>query len=255
MALMDEFREEREQIKNAPFKKRLEYFWEYNKTKVLIIAFVTIMLSSMIYNFATKKDAALYVAMIDCLQDDTLAAEYEANFEELLAINPKKEDVIFDASYLVSGATDFADTSLTDSLSVRVATGEIDAFISGEAFFSAYAVGDVFVDLRTVLSPEDLAHYEDNLYYIDYKHIEEGYANDKNNVMSDVNYLLDMKPRNPETMENPIPIGIYLEHTTEEFSATYRFSKKEPTVFGIIYNHCDIENIVTFLDLITGRNA
>ena len=98
MAVMDEFREEREQIKNAPFKKRLEYFWEYNKTKVLIIAFVTIMLSSMIYNFATKKDATLYVAMIDCLQDDTLAAEYEANFEELLAINPKREDVIFDAS-------------------------------------------------------------------------------------------------------------------------------------------------------------
>ena len=57
MPLMDEFKEEREQIKKASFKKRFEYFWEYNKTKVLIITFVTIMLSSMIYNAVTKKEA------------------------------------------------------------------------------------------------------------------------------------------------------------------------------------------------------
>lgn len=256
MPLMDEFKEEREQIKNAPFKKKLEYFWEYNKLKVFIVTFLVIMLSSMIYHAVTQKDAALWVAMIDCLQDDALAAEYQANLAEALEVNTAREEVILDASYLLSGATDFADNSLTEALSVRVATGEIDAFMAGEEFFSAYAVGDVFVDLRTILSPEDITYYEDNFYYIDYAHIEKGYDNSKlnNQVDGDIRYLLDMQPRNPETMENPIPIGIYVT-PTEEFQSAYYFSKKEPTVFGVIYNHCDVENIMTFLDMMTGRTS
>ena len=255
MPLMDEFVEEREQMKNASFWKRLEYFWDYNKTKVIITTFVVIMLSSMLYNFITKKDPAIWIAMVDCLEDSTLGPEYETALTELLGVNTKKEEVIIDSSYLVSGAADFADTSLTDALSVRVATGEIDVFISGEEFFSAYAVGDVFVDLRTILSPEDMEYYKDQLFYIDYAHIEEGYQSEEieNLALADVNYLLQIQPRNPETMKNPIPIGIYLE-TTEEFQDAYYFSTKEPIVFGAIYNHCDIENIVTFLHMITGRD-
>ena len=31
MALMDEFKEERESIKNKSFKEKMDYFWCYNK--------------------------------------------------------------------------------------------------------------------------------------------------------------------------------------------------------------------------------
>lgn len=256
MALMDEFKEEREAMKQAPFKKRLAYFWEYNKTRVIICTFLVIMISSFIYNFVTQKDAALWVALIDCIQDDALAPEYEANLAEALGVNPQKEEVILDASYLVSGAEDFADTSLSEALSVRVATGEIDAFLSGESFFSAYAVGDVFVDLRTVLSPEDFAYFEDSLYYLDYARIEEGFddVDVTNGATRDITHLLEMQPHNPETMKDPIPVGIYVE-PTEDFADVYHFSKKEPLVFGVIYNHCDAERITTFLDMMTGRNS
>lgn len=258
MALMDEFKEEREQIKNAPFKKRLEYFWEYNKTPVIICTVLVIMFSSILYNYFTQKDTALWVAFIDCLEDDTLAAEYEANLTEVLGVNTNDEEVKLDTSYLVSASADYADNSLTEALSVRVATGEIDAFLSGENFFSAYAVGDVFVDLRTVLSPEDLAYYEDSLYYLDYARIEDGYDFDidtsSNQTLDDINHLLQMQPQNPETMEDPVPVGIYV-NPTEEFSQAYQFSKKENLVFGVIYNHCDVENIMTFLNMITGRNS
>ena len=36
MPLMDEFKEERASIKNAPFKKKLRYFWDYYKWHVII---------------------------------------------------------------------------------------------------------------------------------------------------------------------------------------------------------------------------
>lgn len=249
MALMDEFKEEREQMKTQPFKKRLAYFWEYNKLPVILVLCAVIMLSSILHHILTKKDPALWVAMIDCLQNDTAAQEYEANLAEKLGIDTSKYEVLLDASYQVSASADVADNSLSEALSVRVATGEIDAFVSGETFFSAYAVGDVFVDLRTVLTPEQLAYYDDSLYYIDYARIEDGTSNQFTN---DLEHLSEMQPRSPETMENPVPIGIYV-NPTEEFKNSYQFSKKEDLVFGIIYNHGDINYITTFLDTMTGR--
>lgn len=256
MALMDEFKEEREQIKNAPFKKRLEYFWDYNKVRVIIAASLVVMFTSIFYHIITQKDTVLYVAMVDCLQEDTLAAEYEANLTEVLGVNTKKEKVLLDASFLVSSSSSMGDTSLTDALAVRIATGEIDAFLSGEAFFSAYTLSDVFMDLRTVLSPEDIAYYESSFYYLDYAIIESAFANDSSaNQDEDLaTYLLEVQPRNPETMKNPIPVGIYVT-PTDEFQAAYKFTPNEDIVFGVIYNHYDIENIITFLDRMTGRDA
>ena len=39
MAVMDEFKEERERMKSQPFKVRFAYFWDYHKFHVLIAAF------------------------------------------------------------------------------------------------------------------------------------------------------------------------------------------------------------------------
>ncbi len=248
MALMDEFKEERAQMKNQPFLKRLEYFWDYNKLPVLLGLFLVIMVSSILYNALTQKEVGLWVAMVDCIQDPTPAEEYRANLIEKLGIDTSEYDVRLDTSYQISATTDSGDSSLAEALSVRVATGEIDVFLADETFFSSYAVSDVFVDLRTVLTSEQLAKYADNFYYIDYARIEEE-ATDP--IAKDLMYLSEMQPHNPETMEKPIPIGIYVT-PTEEFKKSYYFSKKEDLVFGIVFNHGDINYITTFLDTMSG---
>ena len=249
MPLMDEFKEEREAMKNQPFLKRLAYFWEYNKLRVIITLLVVIMLSSYIYHLATRKDVVLWVAMIDCMETETEMPSYEDILTTQLGINTAREEIRLDASYLVSASSDMADTSLTDALSVRIATGEIDAFISGESFFSAYSISDVFVDLRTVLTPEQIAAYEDDFYYLDYAHIENS---DTDEVTNDLDYLTNLQPRNPETMKNPIPIGIYVE-PTDEFNQHYVNASGDDMVFGIVYNHTNIDYITTFLNSMSGQ--
>ncbi len=249
MPLMDEFKEERAQMKNQPFLKRLEYFWDYNKLPVILGLFLVIMLSGILYNVFTQKEVALWVAIVDCVRDDLPAEQYEADFIETLDIDTSKYDVRLDASYQLVGSSTMADTSLSDALSVRVATGEIDAFLAGEAFFTSYTEIDAFVDLRTVLTPEQIAQYEDSFYYIDYARIENESDDQTSN---DLSYLSEVQPRNPESMEKPIPVGIYVT-PTEEFGKAYYFSKKENLVFGIIYNHGNIDYITAFLDTMTGN--
>ena len=53
MALMDEFKEERESIKNKSFKEKLDYFWCYYKwwiiTPIIIVFIAGNLISAKIY--------------------------------------------------------------------------------------------------------------------------------------------------------------------------------------------------------------
>ena len=59
MAKMDEFREEREAMKNAPLKDRIAYFWEYNKLETTIAVVAVISVISIAVTILGKKDVLL----------------------------------------------------------------------------------------------------------------------------------------------------------------------------------------------------
>ena len=59
MAVMDEFREEREALKNADLKTKWQYFLDYYKWWVIGIAAALAFVISMIYSALTAKDNAL----------------------------------------------------------------------------------------------------------------------------------------------------------------------------------------------------
>lgn len=251
MALMDEFKEERAQIKNQPFKKRLQYFWDYNKWTVIAITFVVIMVSSIIYSNLTRKDTALWVAMVDCIQIDDKAESYKDALIETLEVDTSTHNVYFDTAYQVSAAYEVADNSVAEALSVRLATGEIDVFLANETLFTGYSSSDAFVDLRDVLTPEQLDYYKDSFYYIDLALVEELSSN---NLLDENPAIYDIDHRSPEGMKDPAPIGIYVTGT-DEFRSSYIFENGQEVVFGVVYDHCDVNYITTFLDTMTGRNS
>ena len=102
-------------------------------------------------------------------------------------------------------------------------TGDLDAVVFDSIVFNNYANNEVFLDLRTVFTEEELARYRDNLYYVDYAQIEAANA-DSNYVNEDLvsgedGSTMDQedileeaeKHRHPEAMEKPVPVGIYID--------------------------------------------
>ena len=53
MAVMDEFREERENLKNASFQKKWQYFWDYYKIHTFVVLFVILIAGVTIYQSVT----------------------------------------------------------------------------------------------------------------------------------------------------------------------------------------------------------
>ena len=249
MAVMDEFKEERENVKAQPFKKRLEYFIDYYKWHVIIIAFGLIFCISMIHHLMTSKDTAFMAVLIDCIANEETEDQYTAELEELFGIDTQKEEIFLDSSFQISVE---ANSSTTEILFVRIAAQQLDVMLSPEDIFDRYIYNDVFIDLREVLSPEQLAYYEDSFYYVDYAKILD--QTEYEATLTDIGYVDTTNHRSTEGMEQPIPIGIYVTGS-EDFQKHYTFnSDNQEVVFGLAAYSEHMDYALQFLDHMTGRS-
>ncbi len=174
MAKMDEFREEREQIKHAPLPKRLEYFKDYYLVPVLITVAAVVFLIVLARSVLFKKEEVLYVSLINFADLGAAEENLVEPFEELY-INPKKEQVTVDRSTSIS--TEKEEINFVkynyeseQKLLTLVLAGEIDLMVSGEDVIEHYEEQDWFDDLSAILDEETLKELDGSgriLYYND----------------------------------------------------------------------------------------
>lgn len=250
MAVMDEFKEERERMKSQPFKVRFAYFWDYHKFHVLIAAFVLFFVIDLGYSWLTQKDTAFMAMFINCYADQEKAEAYTTALTEKMGIDTKEEEIRLDYSVQITGnGTDYETSQL---VGVRMAAREVDVMVTDETTFEGYTKSDAFLDLSQVLTSEQYEYYKDSFYYIDYALIESGYYDNIDYTSQEASETVDH--RTTEGMEKPVPVGIYVD-AAESFKECYRFKNDQEAVFGVI-GYVEGEHLdrsLLFLDLMTGR--
>ena len=246
MAVMDEFREEREALKNGTFKQKMAYFWCYYKWHVIITVAAAAIIASFIYEFVTQKDSAFYGVFLNSfVMDDS--GEYLQGFAEAAGIDTNEFDIGIDNSLFISKeGMDQNTVASVQKLMVYIAAAEIDVVASDTETFEQYANNNNFADLRDVLSPQQIEKYEPYFYYVDQKAIaEKDAANDANDLDYVPNYP---DPTKPEEMQQPVPVAIYIDSSNPLFEH-YQFSKS-PVVIGVVVNTPRPETATAFIDYI-----
>ncbi|MBQ8802305.1 MAG: hypothetical protein IJZ53_01540 [Tyzzerella sp.] len=207
MALMDEFREERENIlKNGTKKEKLAYFWEYYKWYVIIPAIIIIAVGSYIHHLVTAPEPLLNGVLLNVT---------EINTEEIIADFCKEQEIDTDdysvdlntgVNYVANDDTGMANYESSQALMAWVSAGSVD-FINGDLeSVTELAYKGYFVDLTEVLSEEQIEKYEPYFLYIDQEIITEvNRLQDANEEMPDIETPDCTKP---EEMEDPIPVMI-----------------------------------------------
>ena len=163
MALMDEFKEEREQIKTAPLSKKLQYFKDYYLMTTLFAAFVIIVMVLLLRSTVFRRRESLYVCMVNFQAAEEADREVAEAFARQ-AFSNKKDYVRIDANTYI--AVDEAEADLIkysyedeEKLLAMVMSGSLDFMASGEDVMERYAAQDWFDDLSQILDPallEDL---------------------------------------------------------------------------------------------------
>lgn len=247
MALMDEFKEERENIKNGTWQQKLAYFWEYYKWYVIIPAIIIFSLVWYIHHMITKTDDVLHGLFINAhtMEAQTSADELAAEFIEDMKIDTKEYSVTFNTSinYIAEDDSGTANYETIQAMMAWIAAGTID-FMSGDKdAITDLAYKQYTVDLKEVLSEKEIAKYEPYFLYIDEAVIEaRSKAFENNEDGSDIAIPDSTKP---ETMEKPIPVMIDMSKC-EALSEIY--GDTDSLVLGIANNAPNVETIVHFLE-------
>ena len=172
MARMDEFREEREMMKERSLGERLEYFWEYNKLNVIIALVAVISVVSIIYTVVTKEDIILegvilnrYWTEMEGLGCDKIKSAY-LEYREL---DPEEYTISVNGA-LIYADPDVAELALESSEAVQIITSQaltasLD-FITGDVESLMYFDEIEYLgDLRNYLTDEQIQAYSEYFVY------------------------------------------------------------------------------------------
>lgn len=251
MAVMDEFKEEREALKKGTLKQRFNYFWDYYKWHVIISIFAALLIGSFIYQLATNKEVVFNAILLNAnLQDehDTYSQEYA----EYAGIDLTKNSVLFDSTiYTLGHVSDEATSTASQKLLALTSSGAVDVMISDTSSIQPYANSEMFYDLRNILTEEQIATYEPYFYYVDQKTLDEIAA--ANNAF-DFDFVPTYPdPSKPEEMTEPIPVGIYLDECEILLEKYHFMQENNPdirVVLGVYSNSEQLDNTLKFIDFI-----
>lgn len=213
MSIHDEIKEQQQKTKDMTPKDKLSYFWDYYKihtiAAVLAIAFVI----SIIRAYVTHKDYGFYATLINAMSpgiNDDTSVIWADEFLEFAGLNADDYQVYIDTSVVISedAGTPYA-ASNREKMVAMMQVGEINAIISDTETFESYAQVEYFHALESIFTAEELAPYQDYLYYTDaatFDRDEESTLNYEEQQKAV--YEQDIDHTDPSTMKDPVAVGI-----------------------------------------------
>lgn len=242
MTIREAIKAQEKSIKNRSFKERLSFFWEYYALKTFALLAAVIVVVAFIVSIVTNKDYALTCMFFGAEATQT-SEDYLSGFVQAADIDPKKYQLSVQMGPDVRMDQQIS-TEIYQSMETfiaMVAAGSMDCFAGKEDHFLYYAYMDYAVDLRTVLSPEELETLSPYLYYVDAELIRQQEAADGGYADA---YMQRSDPTKPEEMQDPVPVAVSLEAATEDFKNNYRFTGTN--LMGICANSKQKENALAF---------
>ncbi len=245
MPVMDEFREERQALRNGTLKDKLSYFIYYYKWHTIAAVAVIAMIVSFVTQLLNRKEMAFYACILNSVELEAAEA-YNQGFAEYAGIDTGTYDLMFDSTlYMSPDGLDEYSVASTQKLMVYIAAGELDVIVSDPGGIQNYANNETFYDMRDFLTPEQVAAYQDHFYYIDMAVVEE--KNAAVDALDDTYVPRYPDPRDPEAMRDPRPVGLYLDGSN--IRESYHF-KDEDVVLCVLLNGQHPENTRKYIDYV-----
>lgn len=258
-----ETKNQHEKMKDKPLKEKVAYYFGYYKFHALGALLICFVIYSIIHAVVTSKNYCFGAMIVNSANIDN--EKLSESFAEYADFDTNKYECYILANESESLGTGSMDAASFTRFAALLSSKDLDITIYDSSVFYRKAIESVYLDLTTVLSPEDIEKYKDNFYYIDKKDIEEAVrrandpdADNNNNTspyrLSYEEAIKDVEThRDPSSMSNPIPVGIIIEDAP--FITTLDAYYDSIPVLGIITNSERIPSAVEFIHYIYDENV
>lgn len=178
MALKDEIKEQQNKLKGQPFKKKLEYFFDYNKWTLCVIGLVIIGISIFISQYKdAHRPKALY-GLIMNLDIFVNVDDIADSFAKEQGINNKKTPIHLDPTifYRVNedGGITYSDVYTPVFIQQLMSEDSLDFFTIDVTTLDYFSNGRFLTDLSEFLDEEVYADFEPYIHYVEVTDKETG---------------------------------------------------------------------------------
>ena len=260
-SIYGEIREQNRKTKNMSLKGKLGYFWDYYRIHTAVVLAVLLLTVMFIHQYRSNKDYAFYAVLLNVDTSRIQNNQWSDEFSEYAGIDTEEYAAAIDTSFIIS-TDNFSEYSMTSSekLIVMISANIIDIIVADSETFESQAQSECYVNLEAVLPKEMLDKYSDYLYYTDAATFEAT----ANAIYSDTEQptadTFIINHHDPSSMEQPIPVGIYLPKGNKLIETgcydyltgngvTYQGYPSE-AVFGIVANSTHIDTAIKFLEFL-----
>lgn len=221
MTIREAIKDQRKAMKNRTVAEKFSYFREYYGIRTVCLITALILLVSFCVGQLTKKDTGFHAVFFGgnplqssdaFLADFADAAQIDTGHFEVTvqtSLDIRMDDAVTEETYIAM-----------QSFAAMVAAGMVDNIAADIDLFLYYSYLGYTVDLRTVLTEQQLADFAPHLCYIDAELLRQQ-ENSETGLTFEYGQCPD--PKKPELMTDPIPVAIDLLSTTPAFQSSYAF--------------------------------
>ena len=215
MALRDEIRQENTKLKDMPFKKKVEYIWEYYKFHIIGVIAAVVFIAIFIRDWRENRkpmsvDAILINSDVAYEGSDLIKNDYI----KYAGVDTTTFNTAIDTSIIISeGSTDQMTMANTQKIMALYAAGSLDAVIGPDSVMDGYGAIGACMDLNDVLSPSMISELEDKGCEMYYTTVYETDDNGKEQPVA--TYLAGVYLDNSPYLNNMVPGGAYATQKEE----------------------------------------
>ncbi len=203
-------------MKGRPLKEKLEYFWEYYKIHTIVAVTVIALIASLVHAWATSKDYALSIVMINSIADsfEGVTDTWTGDLTSILDFDTKEYEVAIDTTVMLGmgSASATQEYSSSQKVAAMVSSQSIDIITADTSIFEQYAQNGFFTDLRDIYTEEQLNALNGQIYYTDMST-----ASDYDDINDDVisrQAAYNVDHHDPSAMKDPVPVGIFPDESS-----------------------------------------
>lgn len=246
MTVSESIKKTKEALKEKTPKERISYFFEYYTWHALGVLLVIVILAQSVVSIATRKDTVLSGNLLNCFTPNGDQA-YQDAFFEYAGLDAKKAEILLQTDMQLTSALSPSNAENFQLIHASVAAARLDFIVGDVTPFQkcAYSKSYLFMDLRNHLPAETLEKLADRLYYVDgdilYKELDPF----TDEASGNVEYP---DPHKPETMVDPVPVGIEISGC-RNFMDVY-YPQNKTMYIGIVGNAPHLEQTLQFVDFL-----
>lgn len=229
-------------LQGKPLKQKCEHIFTYFGIPIVVILAVLVFVVSNVVSYSLKKETVLNITCINSLADTDHVQVYVSDFAKYAGIDLDNSEVNLLTNYYLTPSDPMASYDTAQVILAQIVARTIDIMAADTDTVMEYAYQEAFMDLRTVLSPEQQEKYAEHFLYMDYALLPEMQSLEKIPTAFP-------NPTEPTAMREPIPVALLLP-STGEFSNLCFANQFDGVAVGIIANAENLSNAILFVDYI-----